>query len=248
VALVSRSFADRYWPGESALGRRLKRRTYTSDFPWITVVGVVEDVHNDGLEGSPQQAFYMLHGQTQTSFSRRMYLVVRADGSAEQAAANLRSRIAAVDPDLPVTAMASLEDVLNDSRATRRLASVMITVFAAAGLLLLATGTYGVVAFAVAQRRAELGVRSALGAEGSGLLGLVLRDNLVYLSGGILAGLVAAAMVSRAIDPTVIPPAQPMHFAFAAGLLLVVGVASALPPAIRASRLDPVISLRTGSR
>lgn len=248
VAMVSRSFAEHYWPGESVLGKRLKRRTYTSPFPWITIVGVVEDVHNDGIEGAPKQAFYMPHGQTATSFSRRMFFVVRSKRPLDQIAAEVRSRIADVDPDLPIAEIAELDQVLRDSRATRRLASVMIAVFAAVGLTLLATGTYGVVAFAVAQRRGELGLRCALGAEGSSIVRLVLRANLGYLAAGTVLGLAVAAAISRAVDPGVLPPAAPAQFAIAGALLIVVGLASSLPPALRASRLDPVSSLRSGLR
>ena len=168
MVVVSQSFAARYWPGEVAVGKRLKRRTYTSSFPWTTVVGVVEDVSSDGVDNAEGVAMYLPHGQTTTAFNRWMTFVVRSDRPLDQLVAELRGRIAAVDADLPLARVATIEQLVSDSLATRRLASGMLGVFALIGLTLLATGTYGVVAFAVAQRRAELGLRRALGARGIG--------------------------------------------------------------------------------
>ena len=246
VVVVSQSFAARYWPGEVAVGKRLKRRTYTSSFPWTTVVGVVEDVSSDGVDNAEGVAMYLPHGQTTTAFNRWMTFVVRSDRPLDQLVAELRGRIAAVDADLPLARVATIEQLVSDSLATRRLASGMLGVFALIGLTLLATGTYGVVAFAVAQRRAELGLRRALGAEGSGLILLVLRGNVGSLAGGTITGLVTAASLSRLVDPTLLPPAAPTLYVLAAVMLVVVGLVASLPPALRAARLDPTLSLRGG--
>lgn len=122
----------------------------------------------------------------------------------------------------------------------------MLGVFALIGLTLLATGTYGVVAFAVTQRRGELGLRRALGAEGPALIRLVLRGNAGALAAGTLVGLVAAAGLSSLVDPTLMPAAPPTLYAIAAVMLVGVGLLASLPPALRAARLDPTLSLRGG--
>lgn len=104
VVVVSESFAARFWPGEVAVGKQLKRRTYTSSFPWTTVVGVVEDVSSDGIDGAPGVSMYLPHAQTIAAFSRQMTFVVRSDRPLEQLVTELRGRIATIDADLPLPA------------------------------------------------------------------------------------------------------------------------------------------------
>ncbi len=246
AVVVSQAFANRYWPGETALGKLMKRRTYASNFPWMTVVGVVEDVPSDGLAEGPGVAIYLPQEQTITAFSRTLAFVLQTDRPAEQLVPEIRARMAMIDPDLPLARIETIEQLIHDANAERRLAGGLLAVFACIGLVLLGTGTYGVVAFAVAQRQVEFGLRSALGADTGRLLRMVLADNLVYLAGGTLVGLTAATVSSRLLDAGVLPPAPPALYVAAAIALLGIGVVASLRPALRAARLDPTLSLRGG--
>lgn len=247
VVVVSAEFADRYWPGESAVGKRIKRRTYTSDFPWMTVIGVVEDVRDNGLHRPIEATIYIPHGQTPTGIGRYATYVVRSGRASEQLVPELRARVAEVDPNLPIARVATIEDLLAASMATRRLAGRLLGLFACLGLVLLAIGTYGVVAFAVTHRRAELGLRKALGAEAGSLVTLVLRDNMGYLGLGTLVGVAAAAGLSRLVDATLMPSPAPALYAVAILVLLVVGLIASVQPARRAVGLDPTVSIREGT-
>jgi putative ABC transport system permease protein len=243
VVIINRAFALRYWPNESPLGRRIKRGTPQAPFPWMTIVGVVRDIKQNGLLTNPGPTIYIPHSQ---SPSPGMTIVVRADAEAAVMAARLRSIVRDIDPDQPVAAVRTLEDVVFGSLAARWLPMLWLTVFASLSLVLASLGVYGVVSYAVARRAREFGIRLALGAEGRDLVRLALKQGMWPVAIGAVIGTVVAANLTRFIGYLLydIEPTKVLTHAAAVGMFLLAGLLASYPPARRVARQDPTVALR----
>ena len=191
VVVVNESFARQYWPGENAVGKHVAigRRAQPAE-----VVGVAADVKNKGLEQSPQPQLYLPFPQLPWS---DMYLLVGTAVPPRSVASSVRGQIAAIDADQPVIKVQTVDDLLDDARTQPRFLLMLIGAFAATALVLAVIGIYGLLSYAVAQRRQEFGIRLALGAERGDLLRLVLRRGLALTATGIALGLAAAVMLTR---------------------------------------------------
>lgn len=249
VVIINETLARQYWPDGNPLGERLTD-TYDRFGPLgvmlhdeVEIVGVVEDVRYVGLRESPQPSLYFPYRQAPF---RRMTVVVRTGDDPQALASSIRAGVRGLDADLPVTRVATMEQVLGRSVAQDRFSTLLLLLFGASALLLAAVGIYGVLSYNVEQRTRELGIRMALGAAGSEVRGLVLRQALVMIGLGISAGLVAALALSRVLESQLfgVGARDPLTFAGVAVLLATIAFAASYLPARRATSVDPVVALR----
>jgi ABC-type antimicrobial peptide transport system permease subunit len=236
--VVNAALARRAWPNEPAVGKRL--RTGDEDY---TVVGVVGDIKNAGLDADAQTMFYLSADQEQPAGSR---LVVRTRLGAEALSTQMRSVMASVDPAIPVTAVDFMPTLVSQSIAEPRYRAVLIALFAIVAAVLAAVGVYGVTARAINQQSREIGIRIALGASGTRVVRLFLGRTLWSVVAGLSVGLAGAFAASRLLAPYLfkIAPTDPVAFGGALGLLVAVGFGATWLPAQSAARLNPAAVLR----
>jgi putative ABC transport system permease protein len=248
VIVINQTLAREYFPGEDPLGQRIK--VFNPDGPWRTVVGVVGDYHHNGLLNPVKRAWYVPHNQWANSTGgrprRAMTLVVRTAGSPRALLAPVAAIIRRMDRDLPLTQVATMDEVLAAATREQRFTMALMAGFALLALVLAAVGIYGVIAYSVSQRTREIGVRLALGADAGKVRFLVLRQGLAPAAVGIGAGVAAAALFTRYLGSLLygVAPLDPLTFGTIPLLLLLVAAGSVLIPAARACRVEPVEALR----
>ncbi len=246
VAVVSESFARRYWPGQDALGRRLKRSTTAKE--WTTVVGVVADARDAGLGFDADAMVYVPYAQNSApgmAFAPVTFLV-RTAGDPLLAAPLVRRALAQADPELPLEAPVRVTEALAASLGPQRFQAMLLAGFALAGVLLAAAGLYGVTVHAVARQTREIGVRLALGARAADVLRAVAGPALAAVAVGLVVGALAARAGASLMAHVVAAGRgwDPLLLAAAAAALGLVALASTLLPAWRGVRLDPAVALR----
>jgi predicted permease len=243
VAIISEEFAERFWHGRPAVGGQLRMR---ANAPVLTVIGVVPDVLQTGLDDEPGELeIYYPVEQTRPGHPR-LYLVLRGEVDRGALRATLRDRLREIDPQLPVSSIATLEDSLWHDLVAQRFNLLLITAFAAVALLLAAVGIYGVLAYSVAQRQREIGVRMALGARQADVVGRVVGSGMALASLGLAFGGAGAWGLTRFMR-SLLYEVEPFDLltVTAAGLTLAaVALAACAAPAIRATRVDPIRALR----
>lgn len=254
VAIVSQAMARAYWPNEGAIGRRIKEGGVESDSPWLTVVGVAGDVRHQGLDVEPRAKMYV-------PFRRGMIWQMSSDGRfvtsdqtivleaaigppAVMAAAE--EIVRAIDPDLPIVELSTLDRLINRSVADPRFRTILIGSLATLATVLAVVGIFGVLAYAVAQRTNEIGIRIALGAATSDVVSGVLKRGLALLAIGLAIGLVVALAVVRTLESFLfeINPTDPATLIAVALSLTSAALAASYVPARRAAKVDPVEALR----
>ena len=238
VAIISQATAQRLWPGQRALGRRMLHNEET-----VEVVGVTADIRSTSLDKDPVLMIYLPYWQRPRLGAA---LLVRTAMDPRGIAAGVRELVRQVDPDVPVPEMKTMEEVMSDSVAQRRFQMMLVILFAAAALALAGFGIYGVVSYSVARRRTEMGIRMALGAGAGGLQRMVLWQGIRPVVAGLAAGIVAALAAGRILGSLLfqVSPSDPATIAGVALVLLLVSAAAALLPARRAARVDPMTALR----
>jgi predicted permease len=238
VAVISASAAQRYWPDRNPIGER-----FAIDDPEITIVGVVADVHAAALDRAPQPTVYVPYRQDPWPF---MTFALRTEAAPATLTAAVRDAIWRVDKDQPVGAVLTMDQQLSNSLTRRRFSVTLLTAFGVVAASLAAIGLYGVLAFIVAQRRREIGVRMALGAQPRDVIADVLGHGLRLAGAGIVVGLGLALMATRLLNSLLFgtSPTDALTFAAVASLLVAIAAAASLVPALRASRVDPLIALR----
>lgn len=243
VVVVSRSLADEFFPGEDPVGRSIVLTGWNPPVH-MEVIGVVGDVRPGSLERDMEPTMYWTMSQ---SGRLSAYMVVRTSGEPASLAPTLRAAIRAVDPNVPVSNLRPMSGVVSSSLAQNRFRTVLLGAFAGVAVLLAALGLYGVLAQLVGRRTHELGVRMALGADRGSVLAWVLRYGMRLTVLGIVLGLVGAAATTHVVRGVLfgIEPLDPATFAGTTIVLLLVAVAAALVPGWRATRVDPVESLRS---
>jgi putative ABC transport system permease protein len=249
VGLVNEEMARRYWPGRDPIGGRF-RIGGGGDRPWVTVVGIVGDVRHNGITSVVKEKFYVPHTQWHRSLGnavRSMTLVLRTNGNPAALAAPVRSAIGEMDPNLPVAEVRSMDDVVGSALSTPTFMSVLLSIFAALALSLSAIGIYGVLSYVVSRRTREIGIRVAIGAGRARVLRMVLGGGVSLALVGIGAGLILAFAVTRLLRGLLhgVTPADPSTFAVVAIALTGVAALASLVPAWRASRVDPVVALKS---
>jgi predicted permease len=245
VTLVNRQMAERFWPGQDPVGKRLKAKSMEwNDTPWLTVIGVVGNVRHWGLEQEPPAEHYVLYRQ-RPEFTLVMAVVVRG-GDSSQIMPAVRERVHSLDRDIPVD-LGTLGARVDRSLGERRFIMTVLVAFGALALTLAAIGVYGVLSFIVAQRTREIAVRMALGAERRRVLALVVGRVLRVALAAAVVGLLAARAVSRLMSPLLfeVSPADPRTYIVVTILLVAVALLAAYVPARRAAGVDPMLTLRS---
>ena len=251
VLIVDERLAQRFWKGADPIGRRMWKPDNPEDLTkgpgpktrYYTVVGVVGDVRTTGLtEKAPVGTYYFPFAQ---NVGRGMTLVTRTAGDPASIVSAIRQQVTAMDPELPFFAVKPMQQRVDESLVSRRTPMLLASLFGGIALFLAAVGIYGVLAFQVAQRRKEIGIRMALGSDGRRIFGLIVSEGLWLLGVGIGVGLVGAFAIRRAMETQLfgIQPMDPIVLVTVAGLLGLVAFGACAVPARRASRIDPLIAL-----
>ena len=243
VLVINETAARTMWPGENAVGKRVRLGTSADSAPWITVVGVVGDVRHVGIDTEPRPEVYRPYAYNPLGAP---ILVVRTGTDPGAMASLLSARVRSVNAGLPAYNVYRMEDLVERSTAQRRFVMLLLTGFAMAALLLAGVGIYGTVSQAVAQRTQEIGLRMALGASPGGALWLVFRDGARLTGTGIAAGAAAALGMTRVMERLLfeVRPLDPAAFGGAAVTLAVFAALACYVPARRATRVDPLEALR----
>ncbi len=245
--MVNQTLARKVWPGENPMGKRIRLRP---DAPWLSVIGVVTDIKNHGPNVATKPEVYFLH--TDQPFGlwadfRSMTLVVRTAAEPQQTVGAVRGQLKNLDPDLPVYKVQTLDQIVSASVSQTRFPAIVLSVFAGLALLLAAVGVYGVLAYTVEQSKHEIGVRMALGAPRAQILRLFLGQGVKWAMLGGVAGLVAAFILVRFMRSMLfeVGPYDPRIFAGGAAMLTIVVLMACYLPALRATRIDPMATVRS---
>jgi predicted permease len=244
VVIVNRTFAERYFPGEDPIGRTIVTRDDGEFAPIKTIVGVSGDVRGNAIAEPAAPAVFVPHGQHPDVFVPS--LIVRSSLPTEAIAGAIRARIATVNPPLLVQAIRPMAAVVSGALSRPRFNLVLLSSFALVALSLSAVGIYGVLAYLVAQRTREIGIRMALGAGAADVVRLVLGEGMAPVLAGVVVGLVAAGLATRTLQSMLfgVTPLDPVSFIAAPALLAAVALFACYLPARRATRVDPLIALR----
>jgi len=239
VAVVGATFARTAWPGQDPLGKRFRLKERPQ---WLTIVGVVGDIRHGSFAEAPSPQAYTPHDQDPRIFA---CVLARTTGDPMAMAAPIRQAIWSVDAQQPVWRVRSMESLLAAARGPARAMSVLIAIFAAVALLLAAVGIYGVMAYLVAQRTREIGIRMALGASAHAVMRMVVGRGLALTLAATIIGIAGAAALSRTLATLLfgVAPLDPVTFVTAAAVLGGVALLASYLPARRAARVDPVVAL-----
>ena len=240
VLIVNETFARQFWPGQNPVGKHVVVGRWTAGGE---VVGVAEDIKNRGLGQEPQPQVYIPFAQLPWN---NMYLLVRTAVPPQTIVSAIRAQISGVDPDQPVTGILTADDLMNKSRTQPRFVMMLLGLFSVTALVLAVVGIYGVLAYSVAQRQHELGIRLALGAKSADILRLVVRQGLMLAVSGVVIGLVAALLMTRVMSSLLykVGTHDLMTFLLAPVLFLAVAVVTSYVPARRATKVDPIEAMR----
>jgi predicted permease len=247
VVVINETMASRYWPGEDAIGRQFHMGT--DDKPWLTIVGIAGNVRHNAVVEEGRAEMYLAHAQLPEHIGgapRGMTLVVKMEGNPLAIAGSLRDAVRAIDRNLPVSDIRTLDDVAASALAQPRFVTFLLALFAATALTLAAIGIYGTISLLVAERTQEMGIRLALGADRPAILKLVLGQGLILTAIGLLAGLAGAVILTRTLSGLVygVGTLDPATFIVVPALLAVVALVACVIPARRAASVDPITTLR----
>jgi predicted permease len=252
VVVVSESLARRMWPGQEAIGRRL--RLGGGSAPWLTIVGVVRDVKDGPLQAAAQDHTYTTLEQaddaqvadTIVGQLRSLNVVIRAEGDPAALAGSLRRTLREIDPELALARVRALEDDVRAITAPQRASAYVLAGFGLAALVLAAVGIYGVLAYAVGQQTREIGVRMAMGARARDVLRMVGVSGLRLAALGMALGAMGALALTRLLASLLhgVSPTDPVTFAVVSVVLAGVAAVACYGPARRATRIDPLVALR----
>jgi putative ABC transport system permease protein len=243
VAVIDEALAQRFFPDQDPIGRRLKQGPGTSKAPWMTIVGVVGNIKSDGFDQPDQPHLYVAILQS-PQYAMAVYL--RTDTNPTSLTQPLRQQVQAVDPNLPLFGERAMDDLVSASLAQRRFAMQVVGLFGALALLLAGIGIYGVMAYSVSQRTREIGIRLALGASRGAIMRWVLRQGMNLTLAGVVVGVIGALVATRLLRSLLfgVAPTDLITYAGLALLLAVVALLACYIPARRATRVDPMIALR----
>jgi putative ABC transport system permease protein len=243
VVIVNAALVRRYFPGEDPIGKRIKFSEPTDEGAWQTIIGVVGDGKQDSLRAEVNPEIYQSHLQRAQD---NMTLVVRAVTDPQTLISAVREQISALDPNLPIYDIKTMQAVMDESVARERFIALLLMVFAALALTLAAIGIYGVMSYSVAQRTQEIGIRLALGAQRRDVLKLIISQGTTLTLIGISLGLAAALALTRFLSSLLfsVSATDPVTFVVIAVLLMVVALLACYLPARRATKVDPMVALR----
>ncbi len=243
VAIINETAARRLWPNESPIGKRFKRGAADSRYPWWIVVGVVGSVSHTALEVASQPEMYVA---SQQDPAPKLTLVAKTSSDPRVLAATVRREVSALDRDLPVSNIRFMDEILARSVAQPRVYALLLGIFAGLALILAAIGIYGVMAYSVTLRTHEVGIRMALGAQRMDVLKLIIKQGMVLAIVGLIIGLVISFALTRILASQLygVSSTDPLTFTAISLLLLLVAFIACYIPALRATRVDPMIAVR----
>src|SRR4029078_3441149 len=246
VLVTNQALAKKFWPNDDALGKRI---SFSNRNPkWYQIVGIVGNVKHRGLDTAEKPELYVPAFQPLFADWNLppMYLAIRTTGDPQSVAGLIRNEIAAIDRDQPLASVLTMEERISDSVAPRRFNMFLLSLFASLAVLLSAVGIYGIMAFSVAQRTQEIGVRMALGARNTDVFRMVIRSGVKLAVLGMLLGLAISLAVTRLMSSLLfeVSATDPLIFLFYALVLLVVAFLACYIPARRATKVDPLVAFR----
>jgi predicted permease len=244
--IITETFARQYFPNEDPIGKRVKPGIYTFEgegTTWKEIVGVAADIRNATLRRQPRAAYYV--PQTQVPFNQ-MVAVVKTNSEPRSFIPAVTKQVAAMDQDIPLYAVKSMEEYMSASVAAPRFSTTLLSIFAGVALVLTIVGLYGVMSYSVAQRTNEIGIRLALGAQSRDVLLMVVKQGSALILLGLVIGLAGAYALTRLIESLLfgVTAKDPFTFGAAAVLLAVVALLACYVPAWRATKVDPMEALR----
>ena len=246
VVIVNHTMANTFWPGQNAVGRRV-RPSMAKDTPWFTVIGVVDDVKNAGLDRPAGTELYLPYKQAQPLGVSDMYVVMKSlSGNPGNLAGEVREQLNELDSSLPLADVRLMDDVLERAQSRPRFLTLLLSLFSITALAIATVGIYGVVSYSVARRTKEFGLRMVLGAQTGDVLGMVMKQGAGMVVIGLIAGLVTAFALTRLMASLLfgVAPTDAVTFASVTGVLAVVALAACYIPARRATEVDPMQTLR----
>jgi putative ABC transport system permease protein len=247
VIVVNQAFAQKFFPGEEVLGKKLKpgaNNGTPGGAPWREIVGVVGDVRLEATQREMRPAMYLPAAQLPNWCC--LYTVMRTSLDPASVATSVQQIVSAIDKDIPVTEIRTMRELMSTELSQSRFATILLSAFAGLALVLTVVGLYGVMTYSVTRRTREIGVRMALGAERGAVLTMVLRDAAILLGAGIVLG-IAAALISASVLQDMLygtGSRNPLVLALVCAVVALAGVVAALIPARRAAKVDPMVALR----
>lgn len=248
VAIIDEDFANRFWPGKDPVGKHISYNSVPNSNPpqpiWRTIVGVVGHVKHYALDVQGREQAYFPAAQNQ--FTRAMFVVVRTGNDPNSMISEVRAQVTALDPEVPAFGAETMDELLSQSLTQPQVNMLLLAGFAMLALVLAAVGIYGVMSYLVSQRTQEIGVRMALGASRSNVLQMIVLHGVRLAGVGLLIGLIAALLLTRLIKGLLygISPSDPLTFLAIAALLSAVAFLASYIPALRATKVDPMVALR----
>lgn len=251
VAMVNQAFADRYWPGQDPLGKRIAYSGLRDNKPdWCEIVGVARNIKHEGLDVDEKPEVYLPYLQplfaASTTNLASLYFVIRTSSDPKSVIAPVRADILQLDKEQPITNIKTMEERLSESIAQRRFNMLMLSIFAGVAMVLAGVGIYGIMSYIVTQRTHEIGIRMALGAQAKDILMLVLSQGMALTTIGLGLGLLATLALTRIITSLLygVSPTDPLIFVAISALLGIIALLACFISARKAIRVDPVIALR----
>lgn len=247
VVIVNQALARQHWPDGNAVGKRINFRP--GQMPWSEIVGIAGDTRDEGAAQDAPPTIYVPFAQRAPNWTWMSWqtLLVRArNGDAEALVPEVRSTLWSLDPNLPLLTVSTVDALLAEQEARRRMAGALLLAFAMLAVLLATIGVYGVMSYSVSEQRQEIGIRLALGATPSAVASAIVRRGLVLAGTGVVIGLGAAAVATRSLGTLLyqVEPTDPSTFSATAAVLLATAMLASWLPARRAMRVDPMIAMR----
>jgi predicted permease len=248
VALINETLAKKFYPTMDPIGRGIRPGS-SQPIPFARIVGIVKDLKQGGVDEPAGSEVFFLAEQAPRLYNfapSNMNLVVRSSLPYETLAPQLRAAVREIDSSLPIVRMRTMDDVFEDAVARPQFLALLLTVFAGLALVLAAIGTYGILSYIVTERRQEIGIRMALGADRASVLAMILRHGLLLTGIGLAAGVAGSFLVNRALGSLLfnVQPNDPVTLAGVTGLIALVAIVACLIPARSATRVDPLVVLR----
>jgi putative ABC transport system permease protein len=244
VALVSESLAKRYWPNEDVIGKQIQYGNMDGDLHPLTIIGIVGDVRDNGLDRDPRPTVYANYFQRPASTSE-FSIVARARGDVASLTNAMRREARALNPEMP-TKFETIEQIVSASFDNRRFSMIMLAIFAGSALLLAMVGLYGVMAYITSQRTHEIGIRMALGAQRLDMLAMIFRQSFTLVLAGVAVGILASVALTRLLGTMLygVQATDVVTYGSVVGLLVVAAALASYIPARRAMKVDPMVALR----
>jgi ABC-type antimicrobial peptide transport system permease subunit len=245
VLIINHSMAEKYWPHEDAVGKRLTFEDHPKDKEWLTIVGVVGDVKDQPNSPGAEPAFWWPFLQTGYG-AQNLLLAVRSNADPQLLVDAIRRQVARLDPALAVADIHTMDQIVTASVSTPRFAFFLVGLFGSLAIVLAAIGTYGVIAYSVSQRTAEFGLRMALGAQRFDVLRLVLVQAGKLVLAGTAAGILLALVLAQGLKSLIyqVSPADPLTFTAIAVAVVLIAILAGYIPAQKATQADPMAALR----